>query len=72
MAGHSKIDCSTLTQRESFPGYIAKVRNATNGNFTLVEQCKTEVCNALWGSGNPDISGIGVSNAITITEGFMD
>jgi hypothetical protein len=36
-------------------------RNLTNGDFSLVKECRGEVCGALWGSGNPDISGIGMA-----------
>ena len=62
MANRTFINCGTLTSRTSFPSYIASIRNATADNFTLVAQCKAEICNALWGSGNPDISGVGVCN----------
>ena len=60
MANRTFISCGSLDSRTSFPNYIAKIRNATADNFTLVGQCKAEICNALWGSGNPDISGVGV------------
>ena len=63
MANRTFISCGSLDSRTSFPNYIAKIRNATADNFTLVSQCKAEICNALWGSGNPDISGVGVRNA---------
>lgn len=62
MANRTSINCEYLASRTSFPNYIASIRNATTDNFTLVGQCKAEICNALWGSGNPDISGIGVRN----------
>lgn len=61
-ANRTSINCEYLASRTSFPNYIASIRNATADNFTLVGQCKAEICNALWGSGNPDISGIGVRN----------
>ena len=61
MANNTRLNCSDLTSRTNFPDYITAIRNATGNNFALVDQCKAEVCNALWGSGNPDISGIGVS-----------
>ncbi len=61
MANNTVVKCSNLASRSSFPKYITAIRNATGNNFTLVDQCQAEVCNALWGSGNPDISGIGVS-----------
>ena len=39
---------------------IDEVRSDPTLNLTLLELCKPEVCNALWGTGNADISGIGV------------
>ena len=62
MVNKTSINCEYLASRTSFPNYIALIRNATTDNFTLVGQCKAEICNALWGSGNPDISGVGVRN----------
>ena len=54
------VPCSNLDSRTDFSSYIADVRRLTDNNLSLVSDCQTEVCNALWGSGNPDISGIGV------------
>lgn len=47
----------------TFPAYVTKMREVTSNDFSLVSQCKSQVCNALWGSGNSDISGIGVGSA---------
>lgn len=56
------LNCTGLDDRQgSFANYLTKVRSATNGDFVEVNQCKAQVCTALWGDGNPDISGIGVS-----------
>lgn len=60
MSNHTSINCESLASRTSFSSYVASIRNASANNFTLVNQCKAEICNALWGSGNPDISGVGV------------
>ncbi|CAD0109157.1 unnamed protein product, partial [Aureobasidium uvarum] len=50
-----------LSDRQgSFVAYIQRLRNATNHDLSLVQQCKIQVCTALWGSGNPDISGMSV------------
>ena len=68
MANRTSVNCGSLASRTSFPSYIASIRNATADNFTLVAQCKAEICNALWGSGNPDISGIGVCNELSCDE----
>lgn len=56
------VNCSILDSRSSFSKYITAVNETTNGNFTLAAECKEEICNAFWGSGNPDVDGIGVSN----------
>ncbi|OCL10665.1 hypothetical protein AOQ84DRAFT_387352 [Glonium stellatum] len=61
MANNSSIDCSDLSSRISFANYIASISNATGVDFSLVSECRAEVCGALWGSGNPDISGIGMA-----------
>ena len=53
--------CLALSTRTDFAAYIDLLRNATGGDFSLVKDCKTNVCGALWGSGNPDISGIGMA-----------
>ena len=60
MANTTLISCSNLASRTDFSSYVAAVRSTTGNDISLVSVCRTEVCNALWGSGNPDISGIGV------------
>jgi hypothetical protein len=57
----ANMSCNALSSRTDFPGYMALLRNFTDGEFSLVETCKAEVCGALWGSGNPDISGVGMA-----------
>jgi hypothetical protein len=54
------IDCEALNTRNKFATYIQTLENATHGNFSEARLCKLEVCSALYGAGNPDISGIGV------------
>jgi len=62
----TSLNCTLLTTRSNFPDYVQILRNETGTgvnstlNLTLLERCKPEVCNALWGTGNADISGIGV------------
>ncbi len=68
MANNTSINCHSLVSRTNFPSYIASIRRATANNFTLVSQCQAEICNALWGSGNPDISGVGVRNILFFDE----
>lgn len=57
----NETDCIALSSRKDFTSYIHLLRNLTNGDFSLVSSCRPEVCGALWGSGNPDISGIGLA-----------
>jgi hypothetical protein len=54
------IDCEALETRNAFKNYIQTLENATHGNFSQARACRLEVCSALYGAGNPDISGIGV------------
>lgn len=55
------VNCSPLAHRADFNAYAHKLLNVTGGDLYKVAECKIEVCGALWGSGNGDISGIGVS-----------
>jgi hypothetical protein len=54
-------DCIALSVRTDFTAYIDLLRNLTNSDFSLAKDCRKDVCGALWGSGNPDISGVGMS-----------
>jgi len=53
--------CSGLAHRTSTEEYAEKILSTTGWNITLIESCKREICGAFWGTGNPDISGTGVS-----------
>jgi hypothetical protein len=53
--------CNALSSRNDFLEYMALLRNITDGDFSRVYTCRAEVCGALWGAGNPDISGIGMA-----------
>lgn len=55
------MNCASLSPRTTFPTYIESLRNATNGDFSRVVDCRLQVCGALCGSGNPDFSGIGMA-----------
>jgi hypothetical protein len=57
---NSTIDCSVLGSRHGFSDYIATLNATTGGNSSAIRECKAEICAALWGTGNPDISGVGV------------
>ncbi|KAL8831649.1 MAG: hypothetical protein Q9170_005203 [Blastenia crenularia] len=60
MANSTVISCSSLASRADCTSYIAALKKTTGNNLSLISNCKTEICDALWGSGNPDISGIGM------------
>jgi len=55
------INCAALSSRGDFPDYVNLLQNATDGDFSRIISCRAEVCGALWGQGNPDISGIGMA-----------
>lgn len=61
MAKCSQI--SDLSSLNDFSEYIDTLRQVTNFNDAELEACRTAVCLAVYGSGNPDISGIGVRKA---------
>ncbi|KAF9871577.1 hypothetical protein CkaCkLH20_10988 [Colletotrichum karsti] len=66
------IRCSELRLLTKFDTYIIAVKNETNFTRDALEVCKTEICLAIWGETNPDISGIGVSigYAVDLCLGF--
>lgn len=57
------VNCSNLTSRADFESYVKEIQQITNFDFTSLNSCKIPICDALWGSGNADIAGIGVSRA---------
>ncbi|KAL9043696.1 MAG: hypothetical protein Q9214_003125 [Letrouitia sp. 1 TL-2023] len=60
MANSTVPQCSKLTSRTDFTDYIKSIKVVTGNKFSLIDSCRPEICNALWGSGNPDISGTGM------------
>ena len=61
MANTTSVNCSQLGTRTDFKDYIHLLSNVTGGNLSLASGCKSEICAALWGLGNPDISGVGMT-----------
>jgi hypothetical protein len=55
------INCTALSSRTDFPDYVSLLYNVSSHNLRTLAPCRPEMCSALWGIGNPDISGIGVS-----------
>ena len=57
----SLFDCSPLdSQKGGFKDYITQLREQTGFNSTYLQFCESEICGAVWGIGNSDVSGIGV------------
>ncbi|KXH65935.1 hypothetical protein CSAL01_10802 [Colletotrichum salicis] len=48
-------------------------KSTTSFNITELDRCKEEICGAIWGDANPDISGMGVSigYAVELALGFV-
>ncbi|KAK1825786.1 hypothetical protein QBC39DRAFT_377093, partial [Podospora conica] len=57
------VDCSDLVSsqvsQERFKAYLDLIREHTSFNNTLLSECHAQICGALWGYGNSDLSGIG-------------
>lgn len=53
--------CASLKDLNDFNLYFEQLKSATSFNITELDRCKEEICGAIWGDANPDISGIGVS-----------
>ncbi|KAH6662210.1 hypothetical protein F5X68DRAFT_279913 [Plectosphaerella plurivora] len=56
-----QTNCTALRSMKGFDEYIELLRNETDFELSRLEPCRSDVCDAVWGGGNPDISGIGVS-----------
>lgn len=58
------MDCTRLQREQvSFEEYIGLIRDVTGqkiSNITMAP-CLQEICSTLYGTGNSDVSGIGVS-----------
>lgn len=53
-------NCSLLSTRISFASYAREINATTGFDVVLLSACQSEICNALWGDGNADISGVGM------------
>jgi hypothetical protein len=56
------MNCSSFEARHKFGTYVQALLNASDGDLSQLQPCSSQICTALWGQGNADISGIGVSN----------
>lgn len=52
--------CSQWKDLNDFSEYVESLHSKTRFNKAILELCHREICNAIYGTGNPDISGIGV------------
>lgn len=64
--------CASLQPITSFASYVDCMRNVTSQDLTVsaMTQCRQAICSVLYGTGNADISGIGVSPT-TICGNFL-
>lgn len=61
MSGNnSTLNCSALAEMGGFEEYMKLIHNITDFNIQKLGICQREICSALFGVGNPDVSGIGV------------
>ena len=60
MDNQAVIDCSRFVSVFNESQYFTALTSVFGEDLSRLTQCKATVCNAIWGSGNPDISGIGV------------
>ncbi|EKJ70973.1 hypothetical protein FPSE_08832 [Fusarium pseudograminearum CS3096] len=56
-----KVDCSQWMELNDFSSYIRLLGSKTQFKKDSLEVCQSEICTAVYGTGNPDISGIGVA-----------
>ncbi|KAK5093433.1 hypothetical protein LTR70_004794 [Exophiala xenobiotica] len=56
------MNCEALATIKSFENYVASLRNVTSDDIsaTAMKPCRQGICSALYGTGNADVSGIGV------------
>ncbi|RGP72032.1 hypothetical protein FLONG3_6931 [Fusarium longipes] len=54
-------NCTKLSSLDDFNEYIEQLRVETNFDANNLNLCRKDICNVIWGTGNPDISGIGNS-----------
>ena len=54
------LDCALFEHRNDFASYVFLIEHETGGNISLAAQCSPQICQVIWGTGNPDITGIGM------------
>ncbi|KAH6662986.1 hypothetical protein B0J14DRAFT_281612 [Halenospora varia] len=53
-------NCTLLKSRADFHDYVKQINATTSFDALLLEGCQSEICDAIFGNGNADISGIGM------------
>jgi len=63
----TEMDCKVLESIKSFQNYVTTLRAVTLDDISAkaMKPCRIEICSALYGTGNADVSGIGVSRVDT-------
>lgn len=59
-------NCDALVDMDDFTKYVGILAKQTDFEEARLEVCKNEICIAVYGTGNPDISGIGVCDALSL------
>lgn len=54
-------NCSQWVALDDFSSYVDALGKSTGFDEDKMQVCRTEICTAVYGTGNPDISGIGVA-----------
>lgn len=57
----TQVSCKDLKILYNLKDYLFTVESQTQYSTAALEECKDEICRAIWGETNPDISGIGAS-----------
>lgn len=54
------LNCAIFEHRSSFADYVYLIESTTGGNISIAAPCGPQICQVIWGTGNSDISGIGM------------
>lgn len=54
------LNCAIFEHRSSFADYVYLIESSTGGNISQAAPCGPQICQVIWGTGNGDISGIGM------------
>lgn len=62
-------ECSELASRSSSPKYVALMKGVTSPDLTVaaVTPYRPQICSVLYGVGDEDFSGIGISDFLRLS-----